>query len=230
MIPLRHTERTTPDANRHQRNTCRHPVPRLARRPFLVSRTRHCCSTITAGTAYKGDLNKADQTLICAASGGFTVVAPDCVEHGERRTDAWSRATFNGWIFICEAMDQTRQEAPALLDAALALPNLSAASPEGAGVSIDGLIAQTVFTQEKRSSFYQADVLVSPCPGGHVGGHVMRRPCHAVSSRSFHGLPGALYRWRPGHGLPGRHQRRNSAPNQQGGRTGGALCRQRSGA
>jgi len=166
MIPLRHTERATPDAYRHQRNTCRHPVPRLARRPFLVSRTRHCCSTITAGTAASGDLNKADQTLICAASGGFTVVAPDCVEHGERRTDAWSRATFNDWTFICEAMDQTRQEAPALLDAALARPNLSAASPEGAGVSMDGLIAQTVFTQEKRSSFYQ---------GRRVGVAVPRR-------------------------------------------------------
>ena len=118
-------------------------------------------------TGDKGDINTPDQTLICAASAGFTVVAPDCFEHGERRTDAWSRATFNGWTFVCEAMDQTRQEAPALLDAALALPNLSAASPQVAGVSMGGLIAQMVFAQEKRfsalvsvvgrSSFYQAD-------------------------------------------------------------------------
>ena len=118
-------------------------------------------------TGHKGDVNTPDQTLMQAASVGFTVVAPDCVEHGERRTDAWFRAMFNGWAFICEAMNQTRQEAPALLDAALALPNVAAQNPQVTGVSMGGLIAQMVFAQEPRfaslisvigrSSFYQAD-------------------------------------------------------------------------
>ena len=118
-------------------------------------------------SSHKGDVNTPDQTLMQAASIGFTVVAPDCVEHGERRTDAWFRAMFNGWAFICQAMDQTRQEAPALLDAALALPNVSVRNPQVTGVSMGGLIAQMVFAQEKRfgslisvigcSSFYQAD-------------------------------------------------------------------------
>ncbi len=96
-------------------------------------------------TGHKGDINTPDQTLMQAASAGFTVVVPDCVEHGERRTEAWFRAMFNGWAFICEAMDQTRQEAPALLDAALALSNVSPQNPQVTGVSMGGLIAQIVF-------------------------------------------------------------------------------------
>lgn len=118
-------------------------------------------------TGDKGELNAPNQTLMQAASVGFTVVAPDCVEHGERRTDAWFRAMFNGWAFICEAMDKTRQEAPALLDAALALPYVSTKNPQVAGISMGGLIAQMVFAQDERfaslvsvigrSSFYQAD-------------------------------------------------------------------------
>lgn len=118
-------------------------------------------------TGEKGDVSAPNQTLMRAASAGFTVVAPDCVEHGERRTDAWFRAMFNGWAFICEAMDRTRHEAPVLLDAALGLPTVSDKNPQVAGVSMGGLIAQMVFAQDKRftslisiigrSSFYQAD-------------------------------------------------------------------------
>ncbi|MEM7126044.1 MAG: prolyl oligopeptidase family serine peptidase [Chloroflexota bacterium] len=118
-------------------------------------------------TGHKGDANTPDQTLMQAASAGFTIVAPDCVEHGERRSDAWFRAMFNGWAFICDAMDRTRQEAPSLLDAALALPAVSSQNPQVTGVSMGGLIAQMVFAQDERfaslisvigrSSFYQAD-------------------------------------------------------------------------
>lgn len=118
-------------------------------------------------TGDKGDVNAPHQTLMRAASAGFTVIAPDCVEHGERRTDAWFRAMFNGWAFICDAMDRTRQEAPKLLNTALALPNVSCQNPQVAGVSMGGLIAQIVFAQDKRfaslisvigrSSFHQAD-------------------------------------------------------------------------
>jgi pimeloyl-ACP methyl ester carboxylesterase len=102
-----------------------------------------------------------------ATSVGFTVVAPDCVEHGERRTDAWFRAEFNGWAFVCDVCDRTRKEAADLLEAALALPNVSPVNPQVAGGSMGGIIAQLVFAQEKRfvalvsvvgrSSFYQAD-------------------------------------------------------------------------
>jgi dipeptidyl aminopeptidase/acylaminoacyl peptidase len=89
------------------------------------------------------------------------------VEHGERRTDAWSRADLNGWAFVCELCDLTREEAPGLMDAALALPNVSAVNPQVAGGSMGGIVAQMVFAQDKRfvalvsvvgrSSFYQAD-------------------------------------------------------------------------
>lgn len=118
-------------------------------------------------TGHKGDLKTPDQTLVRAATAGFTVVAPDCVEHGDRRSDAWFRAMFNGWAFICEAMDRTRQEAPDLLAAAFALPRISQSNPQVTGVSMGGLIAQMVFAQDERfaslisvigrSSFYQAD-------------------------------------------------------------------------
>jgi pimeloyl-ACP methyl ester carboxylesterase len=118
-------------------------------------------------TSHKGDVNAPDGILVEAASAGFTVIAPDCAEHGERRTDAWSRATFNGWAFIMELGNQTRLEAPALLDAALALPNTTAMNPQVTGISMGGVIAQLVFAQDKRwaslvsivgrSSFYQAD-------------------------------------------------------------------------
>ena len=127
--------------------------------PLLRSATRG------ADLKLSKDFRRA--VLVQLASAGFVVVAPDCYEHGERRTDAWFRAMFNGWAFVCEAMDKTRQEAPALLDAALALPDISAKNPQVAGVSMGGLIAQMVFAEEKRyaslisvigrSSFYQAD-------------------------------------------------------------------------
>ena len=118
-------------------------------------------------TGDKGDVSTPDQTLMCAASAGLIVVAPDCVEHGERRSDAWFRATFNGWAFVWDVMDRTRREAPALLDAALQLPGVGAGRPQVAGVSMGGIIAQMVFADDSRyaalvsvvgrSSFYQAD-------------------------------------------------------------------------
>lgn len=118
-------------------------------------------------TGHKGDVNAPDQTLMRVASAGLTVVAPDCVEHGERHSDAWFRATFNGWAFVWDVMDRTRQEAPALLAAARQLPGASVGKPQVAGVSMGGIIAQMVFADEGdyaalvsvvgRSSFYQAD-------------------------------------------------------------------------
>ena len=68
-------------------------------------------------TGHKGSIDTPDQSLVQLASAGFLVVAHDCHEHGERRTDAWFRAQFNGWAFVCETMDRTRREAPALFDA-----------------------------------------------------------------------------------------------------------------
>ena len=118
-------------------------------------------------TGGKGSVETPDQSLVQLASAGFLVVAPDCYEHGERKTDAWFRAQFNGWAFICEAMDKTRQEAAALFEAAMALPYSSDSRPQVAGGSMGGLIAQMVFAENKffvsmvsvvgRSSFYQAD-------------------------------------------------------------------------
>ncbi len=94
-------------------------------------------------------------------------MAPDCYEHGERRTDAWFRVQFNGWAFVCQAMDRTRQEAPELFDAAVALPFVSPENPQVCGTSMGGLIAQMVFAENRafasmvsivgRSSFFQAD-------------------------------------------------------------------------
>ena len=55
-------------------------------------------------TGDKGSIERPDQSLVQLASAGFMVVAPDCYEHGERRTDAWFRAQLNGWAFVCEAM------------------------------------------------------------------------------------------------------------------------------
>ena len=66
-------------------------------------------------TGSKGTVENPDQSLVRLASAGFLVVAPDCHEHGERATDDWFRAQFNGWAFICEAMDKTRQEAAAIV-------------------------------------------------------------------------------------------------------------------
>lgn len=118
-------------------------------------------------TGTKGTVESPNLTLVQAAAAGLVVVAPDCYEHGERKTDAWFRATFNGWAFVCDAMDKTRQEASALLDAALTLPGISPQRPQVAGVSMGGLIAQMVFAEEQRfvallsvlgrSNFYQAD-------------------------------------------------------------------------
>jgi len=118
-------------------------------------------------TGDKGTVESPDQSLAQLASAGFLVVAPDCYEHGERQTDNWFRAQFNGWAFICEAMDKTRQEAGALFDAVMALPFSSEGRPQVAGGSMGGLIAQMVFAENPafvsmvsvvgRSSFYQAD-------------------------------------------------------------------------
>ena len=83
------------------------------------------------------------------------------------RPDAWFRAQFNGWAFICQAMDETRQEAGALFEAVMTLPYACARNPQVTGGSMGGLIAQMVFAENKefismvsvvgRSSFYQAD-------------------------------------------------------------------------
>ena len=118
-------------------------------------------------TGDKGSIENPDQSLVQLASAGFCVVAPDCYEHGERRSGAWFRVQFNGWAFVCQAMDRTRAEAPALFDAAMALPFSAARNPQVCGTSMGGLIAQMVFAENKvcasmvsivgRSSFYQAD-------------------------------------------------------------------------
>ena len=118
-------------------------------------------------TGSKGALETPDQSQARLASAGFLVVAPDCYEHGERATEAWFRAQFNGWAFICQAMDKTREEAASLFDAVMALPFSSARNPQVTGGSMGGLIAQMVFAENKafvslvsvvgRSSFYQAD-------------------------------------------------------------------------
>ncbi len=118
-------------------------------------------------TGNKGTIETPDIILAQLASAGFLVVAPDCYEHGERMTEAWFRAQFNGWAFICQAMDKTRQEAGALFEAVMALPYASARNPQVTGGSMGGLIAQMVFAENSafvslisvvgRSSFYQAD-------------------------------------------------------------------------
>ena len=118
-------------------------------------------------TGSKGTVENPDQSLVRLASAGFLVVAPDCHEHGERATEDWFRAQFNGWAFICEAMDKTRQEAAALNEGVMALPYSSERNPQVAGGSMGGLIAQMVFAENKafvsmvsvvgRSSFYLAD-------------------------------------------------------------------------
>ena len=118
-------------------------------------------------TGNKGSIENPDQSLVQLASAGVLVVAPDCYEHGERQTDAWFRARFNGWAFVCQAMDQTRQEAASLFEAVLALPYSSDRRPQVSGSSMGGLIAQMVFAESKsyvsmvsvvgRSSFFQAD-------------------------------------------------------------------------
>ena len=118
-------------------------------------------------TGDKGAADNPDVTLVQIASSGFTVIAPDCYQHGERHTEAWFRAQFNGWAFICEAMDKTRGEASDLLEAASNLDGVSRDKPHVSGLSMGGLIAQMVFSENQnyasmisvvgRSSFYQAD-------------------------------------------------------------------------
>jgi len=118
----------------------------------------------TSDKSTSGDAREMAGTV----EAGFVVVMPDCVEHGDRKTDAWeTRVMLNGWAFICDVMERTRQEGSALLDAVLGLPYVSAAGPQVGGASMGGLIAQMVFAEEKRyvsmtsivgrSSFYQAD-------------------------------------------------------------------------
>ena len=118
-------------------------------------------------TGNKGAAENPDATMVQLVSMGFTVVAPDCYEHGERRTEAWFRTQFNGWAFICEAMDRTRIEAPLLLKAVESIEGVSQMNPQVSGLSMGGLIAQMVFSDEPRyasmvsvvgrSSFFQAD-------------------------------------------------------------------------
>ncbi len=118
-------------------------------------------------TGSKGEIETPDQSLVQLASAGFLVVAPDCHEHGERATEAWFRAMFNGWAFICEAMDESRKEAGPLFDAIMDLPGSSPRNPQVTGGSMGGLIAQMVFAENDafvslvsvvgRSSFFQAD-------------------------------------------------------------------------
>ena len=123
----------------------------------------------------KGSVENPDQSLVQLASAGCLVVAPDCHEHGERQTEAWFRAGFNGWAFVCQAMDKTRQEAAGLLEAVMALPYSSPSQPQVTGTSMGGLIAQMVFAENKaygalvsvvgRSSFFQADEWCRPMNG-----------------------------------------------------------------
>ncbi len=118
-------------------------------------------------TGNKGTVDSPDGSLAQLASAGFLIVAPDCFEHGERQTDAWFRVQFNGWAFICHAMDRTRQEAGGLFEAVMALPYASGRNPQVTGGSMGGVIAQMVFAENSafasmvsvvgRSSFYQAD-------------------------------------------------------------------------
>ena len=118
-------------------------------------------------TGDKGVVETPDQSQVQLASAGFLVVAPDCYEHGERATDAWFRAQFNGWAFICQAMDKTRQEAASLFEAVMALHFAADRDPQVTGGSMGGLIAQMIFAENKnfasmvsvvgRSSFFQAD-------------------------------------------------------------------------
>ena len=121
-----------------------------------------------AGPGTKAQLETPDQSQVRLASAGFLVVAPDCYEHGERATDAWFRAQFNGWAFICQAMDKTRQEAADLFDAVMALPFSSGAQPasyrrlHGRLDRADGLRRESsefvsLVSVVGRSSFYQAD-------------------------------------------------------------------------
>jgi dienelactone hydrolase len=118
-------------------------------------------------TGDKGSAAAPDQSLAQLATAGMMVVAPDCYEHGERATDAWFRSRFNGWAFVCDAMEHTREEAGGLTDAALQLPGVAGDDLQVSGVSMGGLIAQMVVAEESRavamvsvvgrSSFYQAD-------------------------------------------------------------------------
>ena len=133
-------------------------------------------------TGNKGAIETPDKSLVQLASAGFLVVAPDCYEHGERMTEAWFRAMFNGWAFICEAMDNTRQEAGALFEAVMTLPYASARNPQVTGGSMGGVIAQMVFAENSafvslisvvgRSSFTRpmngAD-RPKPAPGATTG-------------------------------------------------------------
>ena len=144
----------------------------IAEIPCIVLRdTRHGAASVVVHyhgwRGSKGTIQNPDQSLVQLASAGFVVVAPDCYEHGERATDAWFRANFNGWAFVCQAMDRTRQEAAGLLQAVMALPYSASRQPQVTGTSMGGLIAQMVFAENKayvsmvsvvgRSSFFQAD-------------------------------------------------------------------------
>lgn len=118
-------------------------------------------------SGHKGSARNPELWQIQLASSGVTVICPDCCEHGERQTSKQFRKTFNGWAFICDAMEQTRAEAAMLLDAILALPHVSTQRPQVSGISMGGLIAQMVFAGDPRwaslvsvigrSSFHQAD-------------------------------------------------------------------------
>ncbi len=115
----------------------------------------------------KGNVANTPLFLAQIATQGVVVVCPDCVEHGERQTAVGFRKTFNGWAFICDAMERTRAEAPSLVEAAMDLPFVSPRHAAVAGISMGGVIAQLAFATEQRftalasvigrSSLYQAD-------------------------------------------------------------------------
>jgi dienelactone hydrolase len=101
---------------------------------------------------HKGNVSHPDITLVQAASLGFTVICPDCPEHGTRQTAAQFRKVMNGWAFLCTIMDQARQESRKLLDGVFALPFVSKDKPVVSGVSMGALIAQLVFAENRRLS------------------------------------------------------------------------------
>ncbi|MCC6423136.1 MAG: prolyl oligopeptidase family serine peptidase [Phycisphaerales bacterium] len=98
----------------------------------------------------KGNLLSPDITLVQAASEGFTVICPDCPEHGGRKTAAQFRKTMNGWAFICAVIEQAKQESGKLLESLFDLPFVSSRHGVISGVSMGALIAQMIFAQEQR--------------------------------------------------------------------------------
>ena len=188
-------------------------------------------------TGNKGAVETPDQSQARLASVGFLVVAPDCYEHGERATDAWFRAQFNGWAFICQAMDKTRQEAADLFDAVMALPFASARDPQVTGGSMGGLIAQMVFAENSefvslvsvvgRSSFYQADEWCRRAQAGSWCDDWCAEYATQTHPRALHRPPRLICRWRAGYRLSPGRQCGNRSLNQCARRERGTFCRSR---